>query len=152
MKTPHLFNSPILAALVLAGLSVCRADTVYQDSFTQVGALTAPPPLPITPATASRGRAPLTILPTGTYCVVPSEWSWKWPAIGLPIDMGYFWDTTLSCDVKLDNPSTDDWVGIGYGPVGDYWNQALYMTLSGNGKVNAYIGPPWGIAMQLVTN
>ena len=66
--------------------------------------------------------------------------------------MGYFWDTTLSCDVKLDNPSTEDWIGIGYGPVGDYRNQALYMTLAGDGTVNAYIGPPWGVTMQLVTN
>jgi hypothetical protein len=152
MKTPHLFNSPILAALVLAGLSVCRADTVYQDSFTQVGALNGSAPTTNNTGNSVTWSGATNYLADGTYCVVPSEWSWKWPAIGLPIDMGYFWDTTLSCDVKLDNPSTDDWVGIGYGPVGDYWNQALYMTLSGNGKVNAYIGPPWGIAMQLVTN
>jgi hypothetical protein len=88
----------------------------------------------------------------GTNCVIPSVWNWQWPTIGLPIDMGYFWDTTLSCDVKLDNPATGDWVGIGYGPVGDYWNQALYMTLAGDGTVNAYIGPAWGVTMQLVTN
>ena len=66
--------------------------------------------------------------------------------------MGYFWDTTISCDVKLDSAATGDWVGIGYGPIGDYWNQQLYMTLAGDGTVNAYIGPPWNVAMQLVTN
>ena len=152
MKSPHLFNSTILAALVLAGLSVCQADTVYQDSFTRVGALNGAAPTVDNTGNGVTWSGSANYTTDGTNCLVPSEWSWAWPAIGLPIDMGYFWDTTLSCDVKLDNSSTDDYVGIGYGPVGGYWNLALYMTIAGNGNVNAYVGPPWGVVMQLVTN
>ena len=152
MKSPHLFNSTILAVLVLAGLSVCQADTVYQDSFTRVGALNGSAPTVDNTGNGVTWSGDAKYTTDGTNCVIPSDWTWSWPAIGLPIDMGYFWDTTLSCDVKLDNSSTDDYVGIGYGPVGGYWNLALYMTIAGNGKVNAYVGPPWGVVMQLVTN
>ena len=152
MKSPHLFNSTILAVLVLAGLSVCQADTVYQDSFTRVGALNGSAPTVDNTGNGVTWSGDAKYTTDGTNCVIPSDWTWSWPAIGLPIDMGYFWDTTLSCDVKLDNSSTDDYVGISYGPVGGYWNLALYMTIAGNGKVNAYVGPPWGVVMQLVTN
>jgi hypothetical protein len=152
MKSPRLFKSSILAALALAGLSVCKADVVYQDTFARVGYLTNSAPTVDNSGNGVTWSGNDKYTTDGTNCVIPSDWTYSWPAIGLPIDMGYFWDTTLSCDVKLDNPSTDDWVGIGYGPVGGYWNIALYMTIAGNGKVNAYVGPPWGITMQLVTN
>jgi hypothetical protein len=152
MKSPRLFKSPILAVLVLAGLSVCRADIVYQDTFQRVGPLTNSAPTVDNTGNGVTWAGNAKYSTDGTNCIIPSDWTWSWPTIGLPIDMGYFWDTTLSCDVKLDNASTSDWVGISYGPVGDYWNQALYLTLAGNGMVNAYIGPPWGVAMQLVTN
>jgi hypothetical protein len=152
MKSPRLFKSSILAALVLAGLTVCQADTVYQDTFTRVGALNGSAPTVDNTGNGVTWTGHANYTTDGTNCIIPAQDNWQWPTIGLPIDMGYFWDTTLSCDVKLDNPSTEDWIGIGYGPVGDYWNQALYMTLAGDGTVNAYIGPPWGVTMQLVTN
>src|SRR5512139_3657116 len=124
MKSPHLFKSPILAALVLAGLSVCHADLVYHDTFARVGPLTNSAPTVDNTGNAVTWSGNSKFTTDGTNCVIPSDWTWSWPAIGLPIDMGYFWDTTLSCDVKLDNTATGDWVGIGYGPIGDYWNQA----------------------------
>jgi hypothetical protein len=151
MKSTRLSKAPILAALALAGLSVCQADIVYQDTFTRVGALNGSAPIVDNSYSGATWSGNSAFTTDGTNCVAPTS-SWNWPAIGLPIDMGYFWDTTISCDVKLDNPATGDWVGIGYGPVGDYWNGALFVELSGNGTVNAYVGPAYGPAMQLVTN
>lgn len=152
MKLLRFFNASIPAALVLAGLSVCRADIIYRDTFERVGSLNGSAPTVDNTGNSVTWSGHANFTTDGTNCIIPAQENWQWPAIGLPIDMGYFWDTTISCDVKLDNDATGDWVGIGYGPVGDYWNQALYMTLAGNGTVNAYIGPPWGIVMQLVTN
>ena len=152
MKSPRLFDSLLLAAFVLGGYSICQADIVYQDNFTREGSLNGSAPTVDNTGLSVTWSGNTNYVTDGTNCIIPSNWSWQWWTIGLPIDMGYFWDTTLSCDVKLDNSATGDWVGIGYGPIGDFWNQALYMTLAGNGTVNAYIGPPWGVAMQLVTN
>jgi hypothetical protein len=152
MKSLRLFKAPILTGLVLAGLSVCRADVVYQDTFQRVGPLSGSAPTVDNTGSSATWSTNSAYTTDGTNCIVPSIENWSWPVIGLPIDMGYFWDTTLSCEVKLNNAGTSDWVGIGYGPVGDFWNSQLYMTLAGNGTVNAYVGPPWAIAKQLVTN
>ena len=153
MKSPRLLKSPILAALMLAGLSVCQADIVYQDTFTRVGPLTNSAPTVDNTGNGVTWSGHDIYTTDGTNCIAPASSNWQWPTIGLPIDMGYFWDTTLSCDVKLDNSATGDWVGISYGDIGNYWATHLILQISGNGTVNAYCGATWdGGRLQLVTN
>jgi hypothetical protein len=140
MKT---LKVPVLASLVLAGLaSVCQADIIYQDNFNRVGTLAGSAPTIDNTGMGAVWVGDPGYSTDGTNCIAPVS-SWTWPIISLPWDPVTYTDPTITCNVKLDDPTTGDWLGIGFGATNSYWAYHLYMTLSGDGHVSAYYGYTW---------
>ena len=73
MKSPRLFKSSILAALALAGLSVCQADIVYHDTFTRVGPLTNSAPTVDNTGNSVTWSGHDNYTTDGTNCIIPAQ-------------------------------------------------------------------------------
>jgi hypothetical protein len=139
--------NPILAGLLLAGFaSSSQATVLYQDNFNRTGVLNGSAPSIDNTGAGAVWTGNTYYTNDGSSCISPQpgQADWNWPIISLPWDAFTYVDPKITCDVKLDSTTTGDWMGIGFGGTGSYWDNHLFMTLSGDGHVSAYYGATWG--------
>ncbi len=144
MKTSR---TPILAGLLLAGfVSVSQATVLYQDNFNRTGVLDGSAPTTDNTGAGATWTGNTNYTTDGSSCISPQpgQADWQWPITSLPWAAFTYMDPKITCDVKLDSTTTGDWMGIGFGGTGSYWDNHLFMTLSGDGHVSAYYGVTWG--------